>query len=472
MPIDVEAGPVRRVRSIPMRRTVRRLMNDPAGALLEFAREAEGQVVRLNLGPFRPYLVTHPDHVQQVMRLEWTNYQRVGMFWRPLERLFGHSIMGDGEPWHTSRAILQPLFTTRYIATLADEVAARVAGRIEEWDEHARTGRDIDATAEMSGVLTYIVNRVLFGDKLSRKDAERIVPAFDLVSHSLVYRFLMPFMPYFIRIPRDRACLRGVKQIDDVVFPVVHEAMAHPDDNLDVVSVLCRFTDENGERLTAKQIRDALVSVYAAASETTAMILTWLWLLLEEHPGVAARLQAEIDEVVGDGPAGAEHVPHLSYTRMVLLEALRLYPSGWLLPRHVMEDAEIGGVRIKRGSTVLISPYATQRLEEVWERPDEFDPERFAPDKSAGGERRHRYSYFPFGGGPHKCLGEHLFYVEGPLVVASILSRYRLSVRTPGPFTVAWAASLRPKGKVHLGVSFARRDRSPAAGHDRSAVSR
>ncbi|MBG0829818.1 cytochrome P450 [Planomonospora sp. ID67723] len=463
MSIGTDTGAARRARSVPIRRALRRLMDDPANALLEFAEEAGGEVVRLELGPFRPYLVTHPDHVQQVMRLEWTNYQRVGMFWRPLERLFGHSIMGDGEPWRTSRDILQPLFTTRYIATIADEVAARVEARVEEWDEHARNGREIDATAEMSGILTYIVNRVLFGDKLSREDGERIVPAFDLVSHSLVYRFLMPFMPYFIRVPRDRACLRGVKQIDDVVFPIVEKAMANPDDGLDVISVLCRSTNPDGGRLSAKQIRDALVSVYAASSETTAMILTWLWLLMEEHPDVAARLQAEIDEVVGDGPARPEHVPRLSYTRMVLLEALRLYPSGWLLPRQVMEDAEIGGVRVKAGSTVLITPYATQRLSEFWERPNEFDPERFASDKAANGERRHRYSYFPFGGGPHKCLGEHLFYVEGPLVVAAILSRYRLSVRTPGPFTIAWAASLRPKGRITLGVSFAGRDRNAVA---------
>ncbi|GIH73849.1 cytochrome P450 [Planobispora longispora] len=460
MSIEVEAGPVRKARPVPMRRALRRLMDDPAGGLWEFAQEAGGEVVRLELGPFRPYLVTHPDHVQQVMRMEWTNYQRTGMFWRPLERLFGNSIMGDGEQWRISRTILQPLFTTRYIATLAEEVAARVAGRIEEWDGYARSGRSMDATAEMSGILTYIVNRVLFGDKLSREDAERIVPAFDLVSHSLVFRFLMPFMPYVVRIPGDRACLRGVKQIDDVVLPIVREAMARPDDGVDVISMLCRSTDEKGAPLTAKQIRDALVSVYAASSETTAMILTWLWLLLDEHPDVAARLQAEIDDVVGDGPARAEHVPQLSYTRMVLLEALRLYPSGWLLPRHVMEDGVVGGVRIKRGSTVLLSSYATHRLEEFWERPHEFDPERFRTGNTAGGERRHRYSYFPFGGGPHKCLGEHLFYLEAPLVVASILSRFRVSVRTPGPHTTAWAASLRPKGRIELGVSFAARDRS------------
>ncbi|MBB2915117.1 cytochrome P450 [Streptosporangium becharense] len=459
MSIDAGTRVSRRAGTVPMHRALPGLLREPAEALAGFAQRSGGEIVRLGLGPFRPYLVTHPDHVQQVMRLEWENYQRVGMFWRPLERLFGHSIMSDGAHWRASRDILQPLFTVRYIATIAEEVADRVADRIQEWDEHVRTGRSLDTTAEMSGLLSHIVNRVLFGDKLGREDGERIIPAFDTVSHSLVSRFLMPFMPYAIRLPGDRACLRGVKQIDDVVFPVVRKAMAEPDDGLDVISMLCRSTDENGDRLTDRQIRDALVGVYAASSETTAMVVTWLWLLLEEHPDVAARLQAEIEEVVGDGPARPEHVPRLRYTRMVLLETMRLYPAGWLLPRHVMQDAEIGGVRVRKGSTVLICPYATQRLEEFWERPREFDPERFAPEN---GERRHRYAYFPFGGGPHKCLGEHLFHVETPLVVASILSRFRLSVRTPGPFSTSWAASLRPRQRVELGLSFAGRDRSGA----------
>jgi len=445
-----------------MRRALPKLLREPAGAFAEFAREARGEVVQLRLGPFRPYLVTHPDHIQQVMRLEWTKHRRVGMFWRPLERLFGHSIMSDGEHWQHSRKVLQPLFTTRYVATIADEVSKSVTGRIEEWDEYVRSGRDFDAATEMSSILSYVVNRVLFGDKLDRRHGERIIPALEQASHSLVYRVLMPFMPYFVQVPGDRAFMKAVRSIDDVVFPVVRKAMAEPDDNVDIVSVLCRSVDENGDRLTEKQIRDALVSVYAASSETTAMVLAWLWLLLDEHPEVAARLQAEIDEVVGEGPVVPEDIPRLVYTRMVLQETLRLYPAGWFLPRTVMEDTEVGGVRIKTGSSVLITPYATQRLEEFWERPDEFDPERFAPGGSQSEERRHRYSYFPFGGGPHRCLGEPLFYVETPLIVASILSRFRMSVRTPGPFGTGWAASLRPRKKVALGVSFNGRDRSGA----------
>jgi cytochrome P450 len=457
MSIDMDTGPVRRVRSVPIHRALPRLMHDPAGALAEFAQEADGEIVRIDLGPFRPYLVTHPDHVQQVMRTEWLSYRREGMFWRPLDRIFGSSIMSDGQPWQDSRKILQPLFTSRYIAELAEKLADAIAERVTEWDRHARSGRPVDAAEEMYGIITCVVNQVLFGDKLSRQDGERLIPAYDTVAHSIAFRLFMPFLPYSLRVPGDRSFMRAVKTVDDVMMPVIRRTRADPDDNVDIVSVLCRSVDEKDEGLAERKIRDAMVGMSAAASETTAMIMIWLWLALGSHPEIAARLQAEIDDVVGTGPVVPEHVPRLRYTRMVLEELLRLYPGGWILPRLATEDGELGGVRIKAGSQVLISPYATQRLAGFWERSLEFDPERFAPDND---ERRHKYAHFPFGGGPHQCLGQQLFYLEAPLVIANILSRFRVSVRTPGPFTSAWAASLRPKQRVELDISFAEHDRS------------
>ncbi|MGV9771324.1 cytochrome P450 [Streptosporangium sp. NPDC003464] len=449
MSIDTGTRGVRRARTAPARHILPRFMRDPVNALAELGRQADGEVVRLNLGPFRPYLVTHPEHVQQVLRADWTNYRREGMFWRPLQRILGASILGEGRPWEESRKILQPLFTVRYVASLAEEMARTITARVEELDSYARDGRPIDAAEEMAGIVNQAVIRVLFGDKITRADGERLAPAYDTAATSINFRLLMPFAPYSVRVPGDRAFMRAVRTVDDVVFPVIRKARADPDGGLDVISALCRARGDEGGEAVDRQIRDDLVSVYGAASESTAMTLTWLWPLLETHPEVAARLHDEIDRVVGAGPAVPAHLPELVYTRMVLQELLRLYPAGWIFPRMAMESGEIGGVPVRAGSQVLISPYATHRLEEFWERPLEFDPERFAP---GGNERRHKYSYFPFGGGPHQCLGQHLFYVEAPLLVAAILSRFRPTVTGQGPFTPAPAASLRPRQKVELNL--------------------
>jgi cytochrome P450 len=232
------------------------------------------------------------------------------------------------------------------------------------------------------------------------------------------------------------------------MYPWIQEARANLDDDRDILSVLCRARSEEIGESGDRKIRDDLVSMYAASTETTATVLSWVWVALDAHPDKAAKVYEEIDRVVGEGPFNLSHLPDLRYLRMFLYELLRLYPSGWLLPRRVVDTESIGGVTVKAGSTVVLSPYLTHRLEEFWDRPLDFEPERFAPENE---ERRHRYAYFPFGGGPHQCLGQHLFMLEAQLFVAGILSRFRPVLKTSRPVTPRLATSLRPKQKIKLG---------------------
>ncbi|MEU8384773.1 cytochrome P450 [Streptosporangium sp. NPDC048865] len=454
MSIDASAPTLRRVRTIPVHRVLPGFARDPVNTLADIGGRVGGELVRLSLGPFRPYLVTHPEHVQQVLKADWTNYQREGMFWRPLRRVLGASILGEGHPWESSRKALQPLFTTRYVASMAERMAETITARMDELDVYAGKGQPVNAADEMAGIVNDAVVKVLFGDRISRADGERLAPAYHTAAGSITFRLLMPFMPYSIPVPGDRAFMKAVRTIDDVVFPLIRKARADSTVSPDVISALCALRDDDAGGAGDRQIRDDLVSVYGAASESTATTLTWLWPLLDAHPKVAAKLHEEIDRVVGAGPVAAEDVAELRYTRMVLQELVRLYPAGWIFPRMAVRDGEIGGVRIKAGSQVLISPYATHRLEEFWERPLEFDPERFAPGAQP---RRHKYAYFPFGGGPHQCMGQHLFYVEAPLLLGAILSRFRIGVRSEGPFTPAPAASLRPRQDIVLDIARSER---------------
>ncbi len=430
----------------PFYRAVPRLVKDPVTELARMGVEAGGEVVRLDIGPFRPYLISHPDHVQQVLKTDWSNFVREGMFWRPLGRLLGHSVFSEGDAWESSRKILKPLFTARYITQLGEALADTIADSMGDLDEHARTGRPIDGGHLMTTITNQAVVKVLFGGHISRETAERLAPEFATCATSIHFRMLLPFAPYSIRVPGDRPFLASVQKIDDVVRPVIERAARDGDTGAtEVVSALLRArVAEDGEP-DIRQIRDDLVNVYGAASETTAMSLTWLWTVLHEHPEVDDRLHEEIDTVVGAGPVRASHVAELSYLRMVLEEVLRLHPPSWIIPRQVVADTEIGGVTIKAGSQVLVSPYTTHRLAEFWDRPLEFDPERWSPDHH---QRRHPFAFIPFGGGPHVCLGRRLYYLEAPLVIATILSRYRQELTNPQRFTPLPGASMRPKEKI------------------------
>ncbi|MGC4805970.1 cytochrome P450 [Micromonospora sp. DT233] len=425
------------------------LARDPARALINFGEQADGQIVRLNLGSFRPYLVTDPAHVQQVLGDRADNFGRAGdgPFWGPLRRLFGDGILGDGPVWSDSRRILQPLFTARRVDAMMGGIAETIAGAVAELDVAARSGQPVDIGAEQARIVCRAIMKAFFADRISNADALRVIEAQEAIATSVIPRVLVPFVPLSLPMPGDRTFRNAVRQIDEVLVPIVRsvrDPAAHGDD---VISTLWRGTTHDGRPVDELQVRNDTVAMVAVTTETTINVLTWLWPHLERAPEVAARLQQEIDEVVGHGPVGPEHLPRLRYTRMVLDELIRLYPVGWLLPRQVIRPVRLGEVELEAGATVLISPLVTQRLSRHWEQPEVFDPDRFTPERVRA---RHRYAFFPFGGGPHQCLGTHLFYLEAQLIVANLLSRYRLRVRSPHLPAPVLAVALRPRDRVEI----------------------
>jgi cytochrome P450 len=424
-------------------------------ALVDFGTESGGEVVRLNLGTFRPYLVTHPEHLQQILR-DSTTYIRDGesMLWRPIRRAVGDAILvTEGELWESSRDTLQPLFTAKRVETLVDRMTVAIIEAVEALDEPARTGQAVDAMALMSQVVCQATTRVLFGQKIPVSDALQIFAHLGTITRTMVPRLLAPGVPYSIPLPGDRAFRHAAKSIDALVLPIIRKERANPGDGDDIIATLCR-PRANGLQASEEQIRSDVVAMFSTATETTIGVLSWLWPVLEKHPEVATRLYAEIDEVVGHGPVQRAHIPEMRYSRMVLDEMLRLWPAGWTIPRTAVGEQVLGGVQIEAGATILISPYATQRMAAFWDRPEVFDPERFSPDRP---KRQYRYSYFPFGGGPHQCIGQYLFLLEAPIIMATLLSRFRFRLGRPADLKARLGASLRPSPNT---LTLLPRDRS------------
>ncbi|MGN9788952.1 cytochrome P450 [Nonomuraea sp. ZG12] len=426
------------VRTLPFLSRLTRHWRVPVNALEEAGAQAGGELVRLNMGPFRPYLVTHPDHVQHVLTTNQPNFVREGMFWDPLAPLVGHGILSDGDNWADSRRILQPLFTARYVNSLAERMADSIDRSI---DEIITPGRPLDIAKTMSAIVHPMIVRLFFGEKISVADMNRLGPAYDVAVTANAIRHLMPFVPERVPLPGDRAFKRAIRTVDEVVYLRIKQVRAQKQDGDDVVSRLCRARrDETGPE-GDRRIRDDMVAMHGPSTDTTTTVLTWVWPALAAHPEAAARVYEEVDRVVGDAPVSVSHLPELTYLRMFVSEVLRLYPPAWMLPRKALATDVVGGVTIEAGSTVMLSPYLTQRLPQFWERPLTFEPERFTPGNESG---RHRYAYLPFIAGPHVCLGQALFMMEAPLLIAGILRRYRPVVHSDGPVSPQLASSLRP----------------------------
>ncbi len=205
--------------------------------------------------------------------------------------------------------------------------------------------------------------------------------------------------------------------------------------------------EETGEGLSDRELRDQALTIIGAGYETTTQALTWTWYLLTKHPEVENKLHAEILNVLGGRTPTFEDLPNLKYTLMVFQEAMRLYPPAWAMSRTAIEADEVGGYRIPANSEILLLPYITHRHPKYWDKPEEFEPENFLPEKIAA---RPRFAYFPLGGGSRQCIGNNFALMEAQLIIATVAQKYRLRLvdeRTIEPET---SVTLRPRGGVRM----------------------
>jgi cytochrome P450 len=446
MTIDIAVGKARMARKFPLRRTLPALIRDPVKAIQEIGRESNGEIARVNLGLFRPYLVTRPEHVQHVLRDNAVNYPREGMMWKPLTRLVGQ-IAGEGPEWALNRGIFQALLSGPNIASVTEEMAATISEAVDQLGHRAAPGEPVDAVLEMTRIVQRAIIRVFFGNKISIAEADHLADAIRTATTSFGSRMLLPFVPHSVPLPGDRAFQRAVEAVDEVMMPLVRESRREAADGKDIVSMLLRARDENGKGLDDQQVRDGVVAMFVAGTETTATALTWLHVVLDARPDIAAKLYEEIDRVIGTDQPGRAHLPELRYTKMVIQELLRVYSIGWIIPRTAVADDVIDGVLIKGGATVLISPYLTHRLDSVWKDPQVFDPERFSPDRVGS---RHRFSYLAFGAGAHQCVGTLFFTIEAQLVLATLLSRFRPVLQATSPIEPQVRLTLTPRQRVKI----------------------
>jgi cytochrome P450 len=173
--------------------------------------------------------------------------------------------------------------------------------------------------------------------------------------------------------------------------------------------------------------------------------LSWTSVLLSRYPSAEHRLKEEVGRVLGGRPPTFDDLGQLTYTKSVLQEALRLYPPVWLLIREAVEEDVVAGVRIPAGATVLGFTYGIHHDGRVWRDPEAFDPGRFSRE---GAAEERRFTYMPFGAGPHKCIGEHYAMMEAQIFLVTLLQRYHVRLAPGQRIRPRATFTLRPGGPV------------------------
>jgi cytochrome P450 len=235
---------------------------------------------------------------------------------------------------------------------------------------------------------------------------------------------------------------RAIERLDAIIYGVIEQRRASGAEGNDLLSMLLHAEDTDGTRMSDKQLRDECMTLFLAGHETTALNLSWTWLLLARHPEVERKLALELQEVLGDRPATFADVPNLKYTGQVIAESLRMFPPAWSMGREAREDIEIGGYHVPRGGQIWFCPWAIQRDSRWFASPDAFRPERWDGDFA---KTLHRYAYFPFGGGPRFCIGQAFAQMEAVLILATLARGFRVDVEPSLEIVPDPSVTLRPK---------------------------
>jgi cytochrome P450 len=428
-------------------------------ALAEYLalRTQFGDVVRLPLMPYPLYLLSHPEAIQHVLRDNASNYRK-GLFFQPIAALQGQGLLtSEGALWRRQRHLAQPAFRQQHLALFAPIMVEEALAVVESWQQAAHTGKPINVAAWMHRLTFRIIGRALLGisppmlDDVGRQLQEigkQLLPSFAARTwHTWT-------LPAWIPTPRRQRFRRAVAAYNAVAQRLIamrQFALQHGDAApTDLLARLIAAGDATADAsLTEQQLRDEVITFIGAGVETSAQALSWTWYLLACHPEVAQRVRAELDVYLGGRPPTLEDLPHLSYCRMVLDEAMRLYPPAAVMPRQANANDEIGSYIVPRNAVVLMSQYVTHRHPDFWPQPERFWPERFTAEQAAG---RHRFAYFPFGEGARQCIGKSFALLEMHLLLATLAQACTLQRVTERPVVPSLATTLQPRGGLWMTV--------------------
>ena len=419
---------------------------DPLGFFHACARRY-GDVVWMRLGLHHVYLVHHPDHVKHVLQ----DHARVYAKGPPASRvraLFGDSLtVVDGDRWRRRRRQVQPAFQPGQHAHFLAVTARATGEMLERWRLSAERGEPVEVVSEMRWLTQAIIIRALFGE-VPPAETRALSEALDLAVAHVDRQLWSPLGWLEVPTPAGAKYRRALRAMTAFVARQVAEARrAGPPSGTVLATLLNESHAGSGQPLSEAELCDECKAFLVAGHTTTASALAWTWYVLSEHPEALEPIEQECRIVLNGRSSGAGDLARLNYTSRVIDEVLRLYPPTWLTARTPIEDGTLGGYRIPAGALLLLSPYLTHRHPAVWEEPERFDPDRFAPTRAAS---RPAFAYFPFGGGPRRCIGSALAIAEMQSIVAQVAQSYRLD-RLPGArVTPVAGLTLRPHPAVPM----------------------
>ncbi|SNS40902.1 cytochrome P450 [Tropicimonas sediminicola] len=387
---------------------------------------------------FRSFLVNQPELVKTVLNARPQDFPKSGRVREGLAPLLGNSVfVTNGATWERQRRIIDPAFEGGRLREAFPAMLAAAEAAVERLAARA-DGQPVEIEAEASHAAADVIFRTLFSIPIEHELAAEVFAEFRAFQRSQPLVNLAAFLPLPRWLPRPHGTRtrRSAARIRQLISRLTEERMASiragtaPDDL--ATKIMTTPDPETGRPFDTGEMVDQVAIFFLAGHETSASALAWALYLLAEFPEAQARVAAEV-EALGAGSVGFSDLSRLSFTRNVFREALRLYPPVPMMVRQATRPEQFRDRAVPTGSQIVLSPWHLHRHTRIWENPDGFDPDRW---KTEDGRRCQRDAFIPFSSGPRVCPGAGFAMIEGVLLLALLVDRFRFETvagRVPVP---------------------------------------
>lgn len=423
------------------------------GSFPEYARDAFAFETRMarEYGPLTFYTslgrefyqVNDPELVEEVLVHENQRFGKGGLFHTIIDPVGGGGLLtAEGEQWRRQRHMVNPAFHPDRIAEYSEIMVEETESLLSGWED----GETVNVHAEMMDVTLDIVTRALFGMKVD--DGGAIADAMDVVMER-VSSPVSSIVPEWAPTPGNQEFFEAIDRIDEVVDAIIEHHRNGKGREDSVLAALLSAQDEEGEGMTDELVRDEVRTLILAGHETTALALTFTLFCLAQNPTVEEELVAELETVLDGEPATMADAPKLQYTGQVVDESMRLYPPVHGILREANEDVELGGYTVPEGATVSLNQWTVHRDERFYDDPMAFDPSRWTDDLK---ESLPKFAYFPFSGGPRRCVGDRFAELEAKLVLATLYQDRHFELVSEPQLSLSPSITTRPTEPVLMRV--------------------
>jgi cytochrome P450 len=410
-----------------------------------------GDIFSLSLPIYRIAVISRPEFVKYVLLDNSKNYTK-SLAYDMLRVLLGNGLLtSEGDFWKKQRRLIQPAFHRKKLELLTGMMVERAEAAAEKLQQYVASGATFNVLPEMTALTLDIISKAMFSSGVEEK-ANLVGKQISLLNEYTIEKLNRPIrFPAVIPTPFNVKERKALTILNDVVYEIINKRRGEGVSKDDLLSMLIDARDEDtGEAMNNVQLRDEVMTIFIAGNETSSNALTWTLYLLSQNPEAEAKMVQEIDEKTAVNPElNFNSVAEYHYVRQVIEESMRLFPPVWTIGRRTIEDDEIGGYRVRKMTNVLIPVMYFHRNPKFWEEPTTFKPERFAPEVRNNIDR---YVYFPFGGGPRLCIGNHFAMLEMQIILIALYRQMRFKLADNFKVEPEALVTLRPKNGMLMKV--------------------